>query len=85
MEDIRENDSLFSVTITSESPCSTIYSSFNVKATVVTKFIVAVVSITVILFFSAIIPLTIRQLIIIWFQRVVLTLILVTPIAFLLF
>ncbi|MFF3102235.1 YjiH family protein [Viridibacillus arvi] len=64
-----------------------------VKATVITKFIVAVVSISAILFFSAVIPviistdipLTIRQLIIIWFQRVVLTLILVTPIAFLLF
>ncbi|MGE7623634.1 YjiH family protein [Viridibacillus sp. NPDC096237] len=64
-----------------------------VNATIITKFIVAVVSISAILFFSAVIPviistdipLTIRQLIIIWFQRVVLTLILVTPIAFLLF
>lgn len=59
----------------------------------ITKFIVATVSVSAILFFSAVIPLilsteipiTIRQLIIIWFERVVLTLILVTPIAFLLF
>ncbi|MEI4770045.1 YjiH family protein [Psychrobacillus sp. FJAT-51614] len=63
------------------------------NAAIMTKFIVAVVSISAILFFSAVIPvilstdipLTIRQMIIIWFQRVVLTLILVTPIAFLLF
>lgn len=64
-----------------------------VNSVLVTKFIVAVVSISAILFFSAVIPvilstdipLTIRQMIIIWFERVVLTLILVTPIAFLLF
>lgn len=63
------------------------------NSVMVTKFIVAVVSISAILFFSAVIPvilstdipLTIRQMIIIWFERVVLTLILVTPIAFLLF
>nr|WP_234447855.1 YjiH family protein [Viridibacillus soli] len=63
------------------------------NAAVMTKFIVAVVSVSAILFFSAVIPvilsteipLTIRQMVIIWFQRVVLTLILVTPIAFLLF
>ncbi|WP_223555109.1 YjiH family protein [Lysinibacillus sphaericus] len=63
------------------------------QATLVTKFIVAVVSISAILFFSAVIPLilsseiplTLRQIIIIWFERVVLTLIIVTPIAFLLF
>lgn len=63
------------------------------QSAIVTKFIVAVVSISSILFFSAVIPvilstsipLTIRQMIIIWFERVVLTLILVTPIAFLLF
>lgn len=62
-------------------------------ADMVTKFIIAVISISAILFFSAVIPvilstdipLTIRQMIIIWFQRVVLTLILVTPIAFILF
>ncbi len=63
------------------------------ESVIVTKFIVAVVSISAILFFSAVIPvilstsipLTIRQMLIIWFERVVLTLILVTPIAFLLF
>lgn len=63
------------------------------QAATVTKFIVAVVSISAILFFSVVIPailstdipLSIRQMIIIWFERVVLTLILVTPIAFLLF
>ncbi|KYG89185.1 hypothetical protein A0U40_12640 [[Bacillus] sp. KCTC 13219] len=63
------------------------------QAAMVTKFIVAVVSVLAILFFSAVIPvilstdipLSIRQMIIIWFERVVLTLILVTPIAFLLF
>ncbi|ATP38751.1 histidine transporter [Solibacillus sp. R5-41] len=62
-------------------------------ADIITKFIIAVISISAILFFSAVIPvilstdipLTIRQMIIIWFQRVVLTLIIVTPIAFILF
>lgn len=63
------------------------------EATLITKFIVANVSVSAILFCSAVIPLilstdiplTIRQLIIIWFERVVLSLIIVTPIAFLLF
>ena len=63
------------------------------EAALVTKFVVAVISISAILFFSAVIPvilsteipLTIRQMIIIWFERVVLTLIIVTPIAYLLF
>lgn len=63
------------------------------EAVLVTKFIVAVVSISAVLFFSAVIPvilstdipLTIRQMVLIWFERVVLTLILVTPIAYLLF
>lgn len=63
------------------------------EAMLVTKFIVAVVSISSVLFLSAVIPLilstdipiTLRQMIIIWFERVVLTLILVTPIAFILF
>lgn len=63
------------------------------KALLITKFIVATVSVSAILFFSAVIPLilsteiplSIRDLIIIWFERVVLTLILVTPIAFFLF
>ncbi|WP_346235257.1 YjiH family protein [Lysinibacillus telephonicus] len=63
------------------------------EASLITKFIVANVSVSAILFCSAVIPLilstdiplTIRQLIIIWFERVVLSLIIVTPIAFLLF
>ncbi len=63
------------------------------QATLVTKFIVAVVSISAILFFSAVIPLilsseiplSLRQILLIWFERVVLTLVIVTPIAFLLF
>lgn len=63
------------------------------EAAVVTKFIVAVVSISSVLFLSAVIPLilstdipiTLRQMIIVWFERVVLTLLIVTPIAFILF
>ena len=63
------------------------------QAAVVTKFIVAVVSISSVLFLSAVIPLilstdipiTLRQMIIVWFERVVLTLLIVTPIAFILF
>ncbi|WP_400164569.1 YjiH family protein [Brevibacillus sp. TJ4] len=61
-------------------------------APLVTKFIIAVVSISSILFFSASIPcilsteipITIPQLLIIWAERTILSLILVTPIAFLL-
>ncbi len=57
------------------------------------KFIVAVVCVSQIIFFSAMvpcivateIPLSVPQMIVIWFERVVLTLVLVTPIAFLLF
>jgi nucleoside recognition membrane protein YjiH len=56
------------------------------------KFIVAVVSVSQIIFFSAVvpclvatdIPLSIPKLLAIWFERVVLTLVIVTPIAFLL-
>ena len=63
------------------------------EAGLMTKFIVAVVSVSSVLFLSAVIPLILstnipvsfRDMIIIWFERVVLTLILVTPIAFLLF
>ncbi|POZ54327.1 hypothetical protein LYSIN_04198 [Lysinibacillus sphaericus] len=63
------------------------------QATLITKFIVSVVSISSILFFSAVIPLilsseiplTLREILLIWFERVVLSLIIVTPIAFLLF
>jgi len=57
------------------------------------KFIVAVVSVSQIIFFSALvpclvatdIPLSIPKLLVIWFERVVLTLLIVTPVAYLLF
>jgi nucleoside recognition membrane protein YjiH len=58
----------------------------------VVKFVVAVVSVSAIIFFSALvpcivsteIPISIPKLIIIWVQRVILTLVIVTPIAYLL-
>lgn len=57
------------------------------------KFIVAVVSVSQIIFFSALvpcvvateIPISIPRMVAIWFERVVLTLILATPVAMLLF
>ncbi|GAA3400515.1 YjiH family protein [Pseudarthrobacter polychromogenes] len=63
------------------------------EAVPVVKFVVGVVSVSGIIFFSALvpcimatdIPIPVWKLVVIWFQRVVLTLILVTPIAFLLF
>lgn len=63
------------------------------EAAPVVKFVIGVVSVSGIIFFSALvpcimatdIPIPVWKLVIIWFQRVVLTLILVTPIAFLLF
>ncbi|WP_163100792.1 YjiH family protein [Peribacillus alkalitolerans] len=62
------------------------------EAAVVTKFVMAVVSVSSIIFFSAVvpcilsteIPLSIGKLVIIWFQRVVLTILLTAPIAYLL-
>ncbi|GAA0316147.1 YjiH family protein [Bacillus carboniphilus] len=62
-----------------------------VDAPLVTKFVTAVVSVSSILFFSATIPcilstdipVSIPRLLVIWVQRTILTLILVTPIAFL--
>lgn len=62
------------------------------NAAIVSKFIVAVVSVSGIIFFSALvpcivateIPISIPKLVIIWVQRVILTIIIVTPIAFLL-
>lgn len=62
------------------------------EAPLITKFVIAVVSISAVLFFSATIPcilsteipLTIPQLLVIWLERTILTLILTTPIAFLL-
>ena len=61
------------------------------ESALVVKFVIAVVSVSSIIFFSAVvpcivsteIPLTIPQLVVIWVQRVILTLIIVTPIAFL--
>ncbi|MBO0603425.1 YjiH family protein [Sporosarcina sp. E16_3] len=63
-----------------------------VNSVLVVKFVIAVVSVSSIIFFSAVvpcivsteIPITIPQLIVIWFQRVILTLLIVTPIAYLL-
>lgn len=60
------------------------------SAPLVTKFIIGVVSISAIIFFSALvpcivstdIPITIPQLIIIWLERTILSIILVTPIAY---
>lgn len=57
------------------------------------KFVVAVTSISQIIFFSAMvpcvvateIPLTVPQMVLIWFQRVVLTLIITIPFALLIF
>ncbi|HYH35369.1 MAG TPA: YjiH family protein [Nocardioides sp.] len=57
------------------------------------KFIVAVVAVSQVIFFSALvpcvvatdIPVTIPQMVIIWAERVILTLVLVTPLAYLLF
>lgn len=62
-------------------------------APIVTKFVIAVTSISSILFFSASIPcimsteipLKLSDVVIIWFERTLLTIILVTPIAFFLF
>lgn len=64
-----------------------------VEASVEVKFIVAVVSVSQIIFFSALvpclvatdIPISLPRLLVIWFERVVLTLLLVTPLAFLFF
>ena len=63
------------------------------SAPMVTKFVIGVTSISSILFFSASIPcimsteipLTLTDIIIVWFERTLLTIILVTPIAFVLF
>ena len=63
------------------------------ESSVAVKFIVAVVSVSQIIFFSAMvpcvmatdIPISIPQMLVIWAERVVLTLVLVTPVAYLLF
>lgn len=64
-----------------------------VEADIITRFITGVLSVSAVLFFSASIPcilsteipISIPKLLIIWFERTILTLIIVTPIAFLLF
>lgn len=61
-----------------------------VEAPLITKFIIAVTSVSTIIFFSASvpsilstdIPIRIRDLVVIWFERTVLSLIIVTPIAY---
>ncbi|MEJ8776750.1 YjiH family protein [Pseudogracilibacillus sp. ICA-222130] len=63
-----------------------------VDAPLITKFVTAVVSVSAILFFSALIPcilateipVSIPKLIVIWIERTILTIIIVTPIAYLL-
>lgn len=64
-----------------------------VESAVAVKFIVAVVSVSQIVFFSALvpcvvatkIPISITQMVVIWAERVALSLLLVTPVALLLF
>ncbi|WP_339165134.1 YjiH family protein [Siminovitchia sp. FSL W7-1587] len=64
---------------------------FVTEAALIVKFVIAVVSVSGIIFFSAVvpcivateIPITIPQLIIIWIERVILTILIVTPIAYL--
>lgn len=63
-----------------------------VEAELITKFVIAVLSVSSILFFSALIPcilstdipVSIPKLLIIWFERTVLTILIATPIAYLL-
>jgi nucleoside recognition membrane protein YjiH len=63
------------------------------ESVLIVKFVIAVVSVSAIIFFSALvpcivsteIPISIPKLIIIWIERVILTLIIVTPLAFILF
>ncbi|GAB2736593.1 YjiH family protein [Salinifilum aidingensis] len=63
------------------------------EAAATTKFIVAVVSVSQVIFFSAQvpcvvateIPISVPRMVVIWFERVVLTLVFVTPVALLLY
>jgi nucleoside recognition membrane protein YjiH len=63
------------------------------EAPMVTKFVIGVVSVSAIVFFSALIPsimsteipISLRKLVVIWIQRTILTLIIVAPIAHILF
>ncbi|MCG7343587.1 YjiH family protein [Sporosarcina sp. ACRSL] len=62
-----------------------------VESTLIVKFVIAVVSVSSVIFFSAVvpcivstdIPISIPQLVVIWAQRAILTIIIVTPIAYL--
>ncbi|MFD2210063.1 YjiH family protein [Virgibacillus halophilus] len=62
------------------------------SASLVTKFVIAVLSVSAIIFFSALvpcilstdIPISIPQLLVIWVERTILTIVIVTPIAYLL-
>lgn len=62
------------------------------EAPLVTKFIIAVESVSAIVFFSAYIPailatdipISIPKLLVIWLERTIITTVLVTPVAFLL-
>jgi nucleoside recognition membrane protein YjiH len=61
------------------------------EAALLVKFVVAVVSVSSIIFFSALvpcivatdIPISIPKLVVIWIERVILTIVFVTPIAYL--
>ncbi|GAA0591816.1 YjiH family protein [Virgibacillus siamensis] len=63
-----------------------------VEGSLVTKFVIAVLSVSAIIFFSALvpcilsteIPISIPKLLIIWIERTILTIVIVTPIAYLL-
>ncbi|WP_404375253.1 YjiH family protein [Kytococcus sedentarius] len=63
------------------------------EASMVTKFVIAVVCVSQIIFFSALvpcvvateIPLRMRDLVVVWFERVVLTLVIAIPVAHVLF
>ncbi|CFO30690.1 membrane spanning protein [Staphylococcus aureus] len=61
-----------------------------VETPLITKFIIAVTSVSTIIFFSASvpsilstdIPIRIRDLVVIWFERTILSLLIATPIAY---
>lgn len=63
-----------------------------VESALVTKFVIGVVSVSAVIFFSGLvpcivstdIPISLTKLVAIWFERTILTLIIVIPIAFLL-
>lgn len=63
-----------------------------VDAPLITKFVISVVSVSAILFFSALIPcilsteipVSIPKLLVVWIERTILTIVIVTPIAYLL-